>query len=414
MFFLQLKKLKKQRYEPKMYIFESMQLSYKASSHIFVRLILLTFLISIFISFDLWGLNRSFPSFPIINIDIQNSWFHTFLQYSFIGTIVFCLISPKKKPISILLIFLILMISIDQLRLQSWVYFLGICFIPFVVKSDKKSEINYLTILFIVLYVWSGFHKLNQNFINFIFESILVDGFHITDIKTLTSLKSFGYVFPVIEVSIGVLLIFKSTRNIGVYFLIFTHLFIIYYIIFGLHGNYVILPWNIFMMIGAIILLYDNKQRIIFPKENLLKVILIIIALLPIGFLINKIDQSVSFSLYDGKQKGLYLLENESQNSSFSIDKNLMKQGNIEDYNLWSFKELNVPFYAEDRFIRKLKESKTDSINKFLLTDIPLWNRNLLGKYKNDQELKEYQKLDSLEMIVFKQTLFFPIFKIIE
>ena len=269
-----------------------------------------------------------------------------------------------------------------------------------------------MSILFIVLYVWSGFHKLNQNFINFIFESILVDGFHITDIKTLTSLKNFGYVFPVIEVSIGVLLFFKSTRNIGVYFLIFTHLFILYYIIFGLHGNYVILPWNIFMMIGAIILFYDNKQRIIFPKGNLLKVILILIALLPIGFLFHRVDQSVSFSLYDGKQKGLYLLENESQNSSFNIDNNLMKQGNIKDYNLWSFKELNVPFYPEERFIKKLR--KSNSTSKYLLTDIPLWNRNLLGKYKSDKELKEYQKLDSLELIVFKRTLFFPIFKIIE
>tara|TARA_R110000787_G_scaffold271939_5_gene379240 strand:+ start:19077 stop:19343 length:267 start_codon:yes stop_codon:yes gene_type:complete len=83
-----------------------------------------------------------------------------------------------------------------------------------------------------------------------------------------------------------------------------------------------------------------------------------------IGYVIGEVDKSVSFSLYDGKLKSLYLLENKMQENSLNFYKTLIKKGSIKDFNAWSFNEMNVPFYPEERFIRQLQLSGIDPKKK--------------------------------------------------
>tara|TARA_R110001632_G_scaffold89433_4_gene192837 strand:- start:4379 stop:5554 length:1176 start_codon:yes stop_codon:yes gene_type:complete len=389
-----------------------MQLSYKVSSTSFVRIIVVTFILSFFISFNLWGNDRSFPLFPVFDLDIQTNWIHKIIQYGFLVVAFICFVFPKKLMIRSMLIILVLFIFLDQLRLQPWVYFLSICILPFAFKNKESSSIQYLRIVFILVYIWSGIQKINPNFIPFIFESILVDGFNLRGVEIISILKRFGYIFPIIEISIGILILLKKTRKIGVLLITITHIFILYYLIFGIKGNYVIIPWNIFMMIGGFLLFYQKKDPLKMPKNSFLKITLLIVAILPIGYLIGEIDKSVSFSLYDGKLKSLYLLENKTQENSINFYKTLIKKGSIKDFNAWSFNEMNVPFYPEDRFIRQLQLLEIDSEKNYLLTEIPLWRRNLLGYYKTTRELKKYQLLDSIENVVFTESLYFPDFKI--
>ena len=149
-------------YEPKIYIFDSMQLSYNISSKFFVRIIVITFAVSLILSFNLWGNNRTFPLFPIF--DIQINWIHKIAQYGFLILIFICILIPGKKLIKSFLIFLVFLISLDQIRLQPWVYFTILCLIPFAFKNKQITRFNYLRILFIVVYIWSGIHKLNEKF----------------------------------------------------------------------------------------------------------------------------------------------------------------------------------------------------------------------------------------------------------
>ena len=391
-----------------------MQLSYKVSSTYFVRIIIVTFILSFLISFNLWGNNRSFPLFPVFSVDFEIDWIHKIVQYGFLVIASICFVFPKKLIIRSMLIILVLLIFLDQLRLQPWVYFLSICLIPFAFKSKESSSLQYLRIIFILVYIWSGIQKLNPNFIPFIFESILVDGFNLRGIEIISTIKKFGIIFPITEISIGILLLLNRTRKIGVLLIVITHIFILYYLIFGLKGNYVIIPWNIFMIIGAFLLFYQKKDTLKIPKKSFLKITLLIVAFLPIGYLMGEVDQRVSFSLYDGKLKSLYLLESKTQENLVNLDKRLVKKGSIKDFNAWSFSEMNVPFYPENRFIRQLQLSDIDSEKNYLLTEIPLWRRNLLGYYKTIDELKKYQVLDSIENIVFTESLYFPAFKIIK
>tara|TARA_R110001632_G_scaffold43376_7_gene110179 strand:- start:6964 stop:8133 length:1170 start_codon:yes stop_codon:yes gene_type:complete len=389
-----------------------MQLSYQISSKSFIRILVITFAISFLLSFDLWGNDRTFPLFPILNLEIN--WIHKLLQYGFLIIAFTCIFFPKKNLIKIFLFFLIFLIFLDQIRLQPWVYFISLCLLPFAFKIKKIIVLQYLKILFIVAYVWSGFHKLNENFIVFVFESILVDGFNINSIHLITSLKKLGYLIPIIEISIGLFLLFKKTRKLGFIFLLTIHIFIIYYLVFGLRGNYVIIPWNILMIVASYFLFYSTESTMKIPQNNFLKILLLVVSLLPVGFLMGKIDQTVSFSLYDGKLKSLYLLETNYKNTNNDIDETVIKKGYLKDFNAWTFNDMNVPFYPENRFVKQLQLLEKNKGKKFLITEMPLWKRNLLGYYKTKEELKKYQLLDSIENVVFTKSLYFPKFKILK
>lgn len=391
-----------------------MQLSYRLSSDFFVRLVLIAFLVSYIISFPLWGNHRSFPLFPVFDTEFKSNFFSNALQYGFLLLGIFCFFITKRRVIITFLINLGLLICLDQLRLQPWVYFLSLCLIPFTFRNKESDFREYLRWLFIILYFWSGIHKLNSNFTSIVFESILVDGFKISDILVISELKKFAFTFPVIETSISFLLLLKKTRKLGLVFLIFTHLFIVYYLVLGTRGNYVILPWNLFMMINGF-LLFNNKDTFLkLPQHIVLKSILMIVSFLPVGFLFGKLDQTVSFSLYDGKLKSLYALSERTEESRNNISKKLIKKGAIKDFNAWSFNELKFPFYPEKRFIQRLQKSKISSYSTFLLTERPLYERNLTGKFKTPIELKNYKQFKKIESIVFTKELYLLEFKIIK
>jgi len=389
-----------------------MQISYHISSKSFIRILVITFAISFLLSFDLWGNDRTFPLFPILNLEIN--WIHKLVQYGFLIITFTSIIFPKKELIKIFLFFLFFLIFLDQIRLQPWVYFISLCLLPFALKIKETIALQYLRILFIVVYIWSGFHKLNESFIVFVFESILVDGFNINSTHLISSLKKLGYLIPIIEMSIGLMLLFKKTRKLGFIFLLTIHIFIIYYLVFGLRGNYVIIPWNVLMILASFFLFYSTESTIKIPHNVFLKILLLIVSLLPVGFLMGKIDQTLAFSLYDGKLKSLYLLEKNYKNTNNDIDETIIKKGHLKDFNGWSFHEMNVPFYPENRFIKQLKLSKKNRGKKFLITEMPLWKRNLLGTYKTKKELKKYLLLDSIDNVVFTKGLYFPKFKILK
>lgn len=304
------------------------------------------------------------------------------------------------------------MVISDQMRGQPWVYFYVLVLLPFIITKNEKSITNYLRILLVGIYLWSGLHKFNSNFQNFIFESMLVDGFGITNSEILFQLKSFAFTIPLIEIGFAILLLFQKTRKIGVLLGISSHIFILYYLIFGLQGNWVVVPWNIFLIFSLLYLFYFRKENMKFPSSKSLSTILSIVLLLPVGFLFEKVDQRLAFSLYDGKIKSLYQL-NSGSDTHYEIHQELLSEGSIMDYNLWSYNELHVPFYPEKRFIKQIKKQRKSNF-VLLITDFPLWPRVLKGHYKTEEELKNYQKVDSLELIKFNSSVLFPNYMLVK
>lgn len=383
------------------------QFSFK-NQELFYKLIPLFFLFGVLLSFQLWSTQRAFPSFPLISIEIPN-WLDTILQYLFLGLI--SAFYMKKRWIKVFLAFLLLMLLLDQMRIQPWVYFYSLLLLPFLSNSNKINIKKFHQWCFVGLYIWSGINKLNPNFTHLIFESILVDGLKITNTVSIAALKTFSYSVPLLEIIAGVLLIFKKTRFWGVVFGALGHIFIIYYLLFGLKGNLVVVPWNLFLLFGLFFLFHKDQQTMEIPNATRLKTTLLIaLFIFPIGNKIGWIDRAVAFSLYDGQLKSAYLLlekENAELSQQAYVLENEIEQGKIVGFNSWAFKELNVPFYPERRFVKQLAKNYTSPV---IITDLPLWDRTINQQFKTDDEKFSTQK--KLGPIVFKEKVWIPNYRI--
>lgn len=383
---------------------------YKLSSYLKVTSVF--FLLSVIISYNLWTNDRTFPVFPITEEFSIPNYLIEVLKYLLIGLLVTLTYTVKRNLIRTIFVCLSLLVIADQMRLQPWVYFYFLILLPFAISNSKEQTINYLRFLFIIVYLWSGIHKLNPNFSNLIFESILIDGFGITNPSTLSSIKLYAFIIPFVEITTGIFLLFYSTRKYGAYLAILSHLLILYYLIFGLKGNWVIVPWNVFMILSIIYLFIARNEKVLLRIQNKALVgVLVFVFLLPIGFYSGHVDQRLSFSLYDGQLKSLYEF-NSGSDTHYETLQNHIEKGSITDYTVWSFKELEVPFYPEERFIKRLQQQTSDGT--LVVTDLPLWERNIKGVFKTKQELTNYNKVFSLGNVKFDTIVYFPNYRILE
>ena len=339
----------------------------------------ISFIIGIVLSFKLWISNRFFPLLPIFDIIPKlKSPFDFILIVTLILALTASLIIKKRRVYIIIFSLLFLLLIQDQMRWQPWVYIYTLMLVPFLFRSGREIKgntnlqiINYLQIIIIGIYFWSGIHKLNPNFIEFTFENVLTDFFKIKDSELISNLKNWGYSIPIFEIFIGLALVVPRLRNVGIVLAIITHFFILLYLSSsGTSHNFIVYPWNTAMTIFVIFLFYGTNNKVfVWPLEKLKMRILnfsivLLIGVLPILNFFNFWDNYLSFSLYSDKLNLYYiaieekeLLKIDKRYSSYFVEIKGMKGGQIIDVNKWSFSELNVPFYPERRVFKSLSKT---------------------------------------------------------
>jgi len=122
------------------------------------------------------------------------------------------LLSLKPKPfIALLSLILIIYLGLeDQMRWQPWVYLHTLFIVPFLFpKKQEVNKLGYFSIMLIGIYFWSGFHKLQPGFFEYIFKYMLIDFFNIN----LSNYSFVGYLVPVIEIGIAFGLLFKKNKK---------------------------------------------------------------------------------------------------------------------------------------------------------------------------------------------------------
>ena len=369
-------------------------------------------------SHNLWIQNRNFPTIPIIDDFIQlplivdSSLFYLMIVLLLISTFL-------KNKIYLISFFMILffLLILDQMRWQPWVYIYILVLIPFLIKLEKKSFdsiLNYFQLLFIGIYLWSGIHKFNPNFNEYIVEGFARHLFNISHTGTLASIKSIGYIFPIFETLAALFLIIPRTRKIGLFGIIIMHFFILIYISpLGMNYNYIILPWNIFMIFASIILFYNSKRVLIILKNTfvhrLSTLFILAIMLLPMLNFFNYWDSYLSFSLYSGKIDSYYVLNKDSFSPAqinYDIENYVMTETEGQKQEIlyidyWANYELNVPMYPEERLFKKIaklfcaEESKSSDFI-FLITPLPM--RKL---YESNNTSAEENLINNTNEILF-------------
>lgn len=257
------------------------------------------------------------------------------------------------------------------MRWQPWVYIYGLILVvlclPGKNKEDNHAMINCLQIIFIGVYTWSGIHKFNPNFLEFTFTRIMNDLLGINDPALIETIKKIGYIIPGIEILSGLLLFTVKWRDIGVCFVLLSHLFIMFYISpLGVNDNSILYPWNIAMMIFVVLLFYKSENKIIiYSHRERLRfapvMVVLLVWILPVTNFLGYWDHYLSFSLYSDKPHNFFIAIEEGQVpkldgrfNSYFVNYEGMTGGRVIDVNTWAMRELNVPFYPERRVFKKL------------------------------------------------------------
>lgn len=330
--------------------------------------------IGLLMSYQLWISDRSFPLVPIWGFGgliFDYPYDYLLLGTSFIAILLNLFIDSWKVKLVTIFLLGILLLQ-DQVRWQPWVYIYLIILGLFLFQkfiNDKQFSLNSLVILFSGVYFWSGLYKINESFIHLVYRKlILIDFLKLSPRNDLFVHLDLGYIIPLIEMAIGLGLLFKRSRIYSVVLGVSMHIGIIYVLSpFGIGHNLIVIPWNLFMILIMLLLCKINIKGA-FKNVGLKRVkiylpIIIIAYILPSLNKIGLWDHYASFKLYTEDYSELYvgINETEVENLSEGIKQHLLNiklndDSQLQYFNVskWCFKELGVPLPPERRIYRSI------------------------------------------------------------
>lgn len=312
-----------------------------------LRLTILFWIIFKAMSFNLWlSWGRTFPELPILDfLSYIPSQLSDSVAILSVLLMIGAFIKPAKGFLIVLLVLEIFLMSLDQMRWQPALFqFLITLYIGMFSPKVFKS---YFFFLLSATYVFSGLHKLNLGYVNFMWgKFFLIDYLGIPpEIAYHRLVKAAGLILPLIEILAG-LLLWTRFRKIGWSLLIVMHLLLLLALgPLGTNFNSIIWPWNVLMIVFAILYLKDEPLTFSLNYfQNFTGVVLILIlVILPISSFFGMYSPYLSFSLYSGNSDYLYV-----NSSCLEIEKNTFKSMDFKgktyrDVFDWSMTELNIP-----------------------------------------------------------------------
>ena len=308
----------------------------------------------------LWVSTRLYPLVPVFHWSPRVPYPLDYICYAalllLLGAIAFS--ARPRVYIFTFVTFLGLYTLIDQTRWQPWAWQYWLMLIAlgcFSSKADdligQRDALNICRLIMGCTYFYSGFQKLNARFVSEGMPWVLG-----TLHAHLPGLKYIGWIAPFIEVSIGLCLLSRRFRVIGIINGIIMHIFILFsFGPLGLNWNSVVWPWNV-VMIALILLLFRNTDAtfgdIVWRNRFAYqKVILVLLGVLPSLSFLGYWPSDLSLCLYTANLTEAQVLVSEKVKQQLPPPVQRYVK-NVEGHLVlrtqdWSFGEMNVPPYAE-------------------------------------------------------------------
>jgi hypothetical protein len=301
----------------------------------------LAFLAQLGISWPLWtGQGRTFPLTPLLPLG-EFPIFWLFLPL--------LLLSPwlwQKRPAYLYapLALLTLLCVQDLQRLQVWVYFYA--WIWFV--AAQGDQLQPLRLLLVAMYVWTGIFKLNEQFCNEVF-TWWMGIYELT--KPLKAYPSWGYSVGLLEIVLGLGLLWRPAKKIATVGLIAMHLSILAFLIKD-NWNQVVYPWNI-LLVSILPLLFWSEEGQEEPTPPLLRGAMMGLLLIgPMAYPLGVYPYNLSFTMYSGLAPEFYLILDDEGlgDCGFGhLEKDWEYESDTQTRILmddWSIREMQVPSMA--------------------------------------------------------------------
>jgi hypothetical protein len=331
-------------------------------------------------SLNLWfPTTRSFPRAPLVIALPQG--IVTLFEYLLSGLLIAALVALifAKRPVKYLvavIVSLILLVLLDQMRLQPWVYQYLLLFIVMALHDRQTPDeqlsrlsLSLLQLIIAILYFWSGVQKLNYSFGHEVLSQLLLPLQNYLPLTQMQiSLLGIGIAF--IEIFTGWGLLLKQTRKLSLWLALAMHGSVLVLLV-AQGRNQIVWAWNAALMLSIVILFWRSETfiRQAFAPwragnrySQAAQILTIICAVLPILSFWGWWDKYLSGALYSGNTAVAVVQVNEeayeklSETAKRQVFSTKSGEQMLPLYE-WSMSELNVPPYPELRVYKQVARS---------------------------------------------------------
>ena len=253
-------------------------------------------------------------------------------------------------------------------RFQPWVYFYLISMLVLSSYSiryyrfkDWDPVIKAFRWLLIILMLWGGINKLNQNYFTYVSDFALSGVAYNLELAS-SSLSWIAWPVPFIQILGALALMFRKTRLWGLLLLVINQAFAVLLINIVNHWNLAVAPWN-FTVIALLLFCfkkpYDAKEMLWFKHNVFFKILLFSVGTLPLFQAILELPASLPFSLYSGKASYAFVyIENNTEVNLNLPEVALVDLGNYTMIDLarWSDHEYHLPLYSSEANFKNVEQ----------------------------------------------------------
>lgn len=334
--------------------------------------VILGLLAGLALSPKLWVSSRFYPLTPVLPFFRPVPYPADYVVYFILlASLVTLCFAPRRAVYMGAFALLALLALEDQSRWQPWLYQYTLMLVAIALAGTKRQNDarNTCRLILSATYFWSGLAKLNPNFIDRLFPSLVIPLIGARPGPAQWIIHDLGYLAPIFECAIGFGLLTRRFRKAAVFSAIGIHTFILIALgPWGHNFNSVIWPWNI-TMIAFLILLYTPCEEDPAPRDILWgrgfvhqRIVLVLFGVLPALSFFNLWDHYLSSALYSSNRNSgeIYLDDAVFYRLPDAMDDYVTDEGenrNGLEINDWSFDELNVPSYPELRIYKNVARS---------------------------------------------------------
>jgi hypothetical protein len=250
-----------------------------------------------------------------------------------------------------------MLVALDINRLQPWVYLYCLMLLGATVPKTPRERWAACAFLMVATYFWSGVQKENVGFVREVLPWLLKS----PDASRSSAFVALGYGLPLIEAGIGILLLFRSTRNIAVVAALTLHAIVLFELIVVRSYNSVVWPWNVAMPILCGALFWRNPHPVLpaVSRQGMGRAFIVLMGILPTLSFFNLWDEYLSASLYSGRARhGILIFSLPLQRplpASASRSAAPLGENHIQvSIAKWALADLNAPPYPEPRVYRAI------------------------------------------------------------
>ncbi|MEO6305929.1 MAG: hypothetical protein ABIP51_22475, partial [Bacteroidia bacterium] len=231
--------------------------------------ICVSLIISVFLSFNLWGGERLFP----YSAHFETGFIKAPYDYFIIGFFLLFIIASlflKKYRLFIFLALLIgtAMVCFDLNRLQPWFYIYSAFLFILMFYNGRIDDPNRFTSFFIVLqlifcsiYIFNGLSQLNSFFTETDLPDVISPLQNMMSERQFLFIKKIGAFIPYSLIFIGLGLLVRATRYLAISFAVIFHVLLIIFLFpSGVNQNYAMWFCNI-TFIPLLFLLFSGKTK---------------------------------------------------------------------------------------------------------------------------------------------------------